>query len=240
MATQKTHVTRSGKHRYKKKDEFRWIKDHWKPLAIAAAVVLAAIILIAVLWGDGSLKVVDGVAQTEGEYPLVYNKGNIDHPKYYFLGNAAAAEGSHLDTDMALGADENVRFYTYKPDDENAGYALYYVLATEFTAEEGIKSYQSDGANMIAGYSTTEAVETQIAGRNVIYTTVSYLGVDDAGNPLPEEEQTHIFVAFVDVQGKTSINVQIQDDGEGEIMTEEEYLALLEDIIEVTTFADKE
>ena len=83
-------------------------------VCIVAAIALA-IVLFNLFYDDGSLEVVDGVAQVEGENSLIVNVGSANSPRYYKLGEAGAVDGYALSS-APTGADENVREYLYTPE----------------------------------------------------------------------------------------------------------------------------
>ena len=83
-------------------------------VCIVAAIALA-IVLFNLFYDDGSLEVVDGVAQVEGENSLIVNVGSANSPRYYKLGETGAVDGYALSS-APTGADENVREYLYTPE----------------------------------------------------------------------------------------------------------------------------
>ena len=85
---------------------------------VIIAVLVLAIVLFNLLYDDGSLKVVDGVVQTEGVNSLVFNDGSANNPRYFKLGQLSDVEGYTL-TSSPIGSDENVVEYTYTPADES-------------------------------------------------------------------------------------------------------------------------
>ena len=56
------------------------------------AVIVIGIVLFNLLYDDGSLDVVDGVAQVQGENSLLINAGSANNPRYYKLGQLADIE----------------------------------------------------------------------------------------------------------------------------------------------------
>ena len=82
------------------------------------AVIVIGIVLFNLLYDDGSLDVVDGVAQVQGENSLLINAGSANNPRYFKLGQLADIEGYALESAPA-GVDENVREFTYVPEGDS-------------------------------------------------------------------------------------------------------------------------
>ena len=62
------------------------------------AVIVIGIVLFNLLYDDGSLDVVDGVAQVQGENSLLINAGSANNPRYFKLGQLADIEGYALES----------------------------------------------------------------------------------------------------------------------------------------------
>ena len=86
--------------------------------AIVVALILI-VVLFNVFYDDGSLKIVDGVAQTSGANSLILNDGSANSPHYYKLGQLAEVEGYTLSA-TPVTSDENVNTYTFTPVEDSA------------------------------------------------------------------------------------------------------------------------
>lgn len=130
-----------AKKPYLSKKEIIWT------CAIVAALVLA-VVLFNVLYDDGSLKIVDGVAQTQGANSLIYNDGSNAKPHYYKLGQLSELDGYTLDS-VPVNSDDNVRTFTFTPDGESAidsaSFNAYAYSATAFCDAMVASFTSSDG-----------------------------------------------------------------------------------------------
>ena len=133
--------------------------------AIVAALILA-VVLFNVFYDDGSLKVVNGVAQTNGANSLILNDGSVNKPHYYKLGQLAEVDGYTLSA-TPVTSDENVNTFTFTPVEDSAidsvSFNAYGYSATAFCEA------------MVASFSSSEDVvcsELQTADANGH--TVSY------------------------------------------------------------------
>ena len=70
-------------------------------------VLILVVVLFNVFYDDGSLKIVDGVAQTSGANSLILNTGSAAKPHYYKLGQLAEVDGYTLSAEP-VASDENV------------------------------------------------------------------------------------------------------------------------------------
>ena len=101
-----------AKKPYLSKKEIIWT------CAIVVALILI-VVLFNVFYDDGSLKIVDGVAQTSGANSLILNDGSANSPHYYKLGQLAEVEGYTLSA-TPVTSDENVNTYTFTPVEDSA------------------------------------------------------------------------------------------------------------------------
>lgn len=195
--------------------------------AIVAALILA-VVLFNVFYDDGSLKIVNGVAQTSGANSLILNTGSAAKPHYYKLGQLAEVEGYTLSAEP-VASDENVNTYTFTPVEDSAidsvTFNAYGYSATAFCEA------------MVASFSSAEEVvcsELQTAdadGHAVSYftyrttPTVEEATDDAAAEPTDEPESADaessepVYVqalnAYISV-GDRSIIVHVRNDAESE------------------------
>lgn len=132
------------------------------------AVIVIGIVLFNLLYDDGSLNVVDGVAQVQGENSLLVNAGSANSPRYYKLGQLADIEGYALESAPA-GVDENVREFTYVPEGDSP--------YDEITVNANANAADILCAATLAAYSSaentvcSEQMSMDLDGREVLYFT---------------------------------------------------------------------
>ena len=132
------------------------------------AVIVIGIVLFNLLYDDGSLDVVDGVAQVQGENSLLINAGSANSPRYYKLGQLADIEGYALESAPA-GVDENVREFTYVPEGDSP--------YDEITVNANANAADILCAATLAAYSSaentvcSEQMSMDLDGREVLYFT---------------------------------------------------------------------
>lgn len=132
------------------------------------AVIVIGIVLFNLLYDDGSLDVVDGVAQVQGENSLLINAGSANNPRYFKLGQLADIEGYALESAPA-GVDENVREFTYVPEGDSP--------YDEITVNANANAADILCAATLAAYSSaentvcSEQMSMDLDGREVLYFT---------------------------------------------------------------------
>ncbi len=132
------------------------------------AVIVIGIVLFNLLYDDGSLDVVDGVAQVQGENSLLINAGSANSPRYFKLGQLADIEGYALESAPA-GVDENVREFTYVPEGDSP--------YDEITVNANANAADILCAATLAAYSSaentvcSEQMSMDLDGREVLYFT---------------------------------------------------------------------
>ena len=132
------------------------------------AVIVIGIVLFNLLYDDGSLDVVDGVAQVQGENSLLINTSSANNPRYYKLGQLADIEGYALESAPA-GVDENVREFTYVPEGDSP--------YDEITVNANANAADILCAATLAAYSSaentvcSEQMSMDLDGREVLYFT---------------------------------------------------------------------
>lgn len=165
---------------------------------VIVAVLVLAVVLFNVLYDDGSLKIVNGVAQTQGANSLIYNDGSNAKPHYFKLGQLSELDGYALDS-VPVNNDENVRTYTFTPDGEtavdSASFNAYAYSATAF-CDAMVSSFTSSD-----GVECTELQTVERDGHEVHYFTYRTVPVaadepdeeasdDAAAEPTAEPEST--------------------------------------------------
>ena len=112
--------------------------------AIVVALILI-VVLFNVFYDDGSLKIVNGVAQTRGDNSLILNVGSANKPHYYKLGQLAEVDGYTLSATPVTN-DENVNTFTFTPVEDSAidsvSFNAYGYSATAF-CEAMVASFSS-------------------------------------------------------------------------------------------------
>lgn len=157
-------------------------------LIAIVAVIIAGIVLFNAFYDDGSLDVVDGVAQTQGENSLIINAGTGNAPRYFKVGQLANVDGYALEAEMT-GTDENVNHYIYRPEAESPIDQIT-VEATAYKAE------QLASPTLAAYSSTTDGVcsemgEAEVSGHEVQYFTYRReQAEDETAEPSSEAAET--------------------------------------------------
>lgn len=175
-ARSKGYRKQTVKKPYLSKKEIIWT-------VVIVAVLILGVVLFNLLYDDGSLKVVDGVAQTEGANSLVYNGGTSSNPRYFKLGQLSDVEGYTLEG-ASINSDENVYRYVYTPVGDSP------IDEISFNAY----AYSADAMSsaMMASFSSASEVEcselqtAEINGHKVSYFT--YRAVPEAPDAQPAEE----------------------------------------------------
>lgn len=153
------------------------------------AVIVIGIVLFNLLYDDGSLDVVDGVAQVQGENSLLINAGSANNPRYYKLGQLADIEGYALESAPA-GVDENVREFTYVPEGDSP--------YDEITVNANANAADILCAATLAAYSSaentvcSEQMSMDLDGREVLYFTYQREYADETadGSETAAEDDT--------------------------------------------------
>lgn len=190
-------------------------------VAIVVAIV-AVVVLFNLFYDDGSLDVVDGAVQTQGENSLIVNAGTGNAPRYFKVGQLANLDGYTLEAEMT-GSDENVNHFIYRPEGESS--------IEQITVEA--TSYKADqlASPTLAAYSSTtdgvcsEMGEAEIGGHKVQYFTYRRVQTEAAEpevEPTDEPEATvepftpsQTLSAFVDA-GDRSVILQVRTAAESE------------------------
>lgn len=195
----KTSARSKGYRKTVKKQPFLTKKEIIILVAIVAAIALG-LILFNLLYDDGSLDVVDGVAQMDNpEISLVTTDRAGNETKYFKVGEVGEIEGYTRER-TENSADANLASFDYYPEDENAPIDYLHVGAGGGTPEDlmstALYSY------LMSGISVDAQGETEINGRNVQYAIVSFeypmteetaqTGESDPeATPAPEESATN-------------------------------------------------
>ena len=153
------------------------------------AVIVIGIVLFNLLYDDGSLDVVDGVAQVQGENSMLINAGSANNPRYYKLGQLADIEGYALESAPA-GVDENVREFTYVPEGDSP--------YDEITVNANANAADILCAATLAAYSSaentvcSEQMSMDLDGREVLYFTYQREYADETadGSETAAEDDT--------------------------------------------------
>lgn len=189
-------------------------------VAIVAIIVLG-LILFNLLYDDGSLKVVNGVAQAQGD-SLIINEGTSRSPRYFKVGQLADIDGYSKESEP-ITSDDNVLKYTYTPAGESAieRVSVYaYGFSAQTFADATLASYSS------ADYVTCSEMQTlESNGHDVcyfIYRSVPVVeestGEDDAEEEAAEPLDTtcvQSLSAYVSV-GDRCINIIVRNEAETE------------------------
>lgn len=124
----------------KKKESKPLTKEQKLGILIGVGVLVLAIVLFALLYDDGSLKVKNGeiVGAQENWIVADLSQSSSRH-KYYKLGEVEPLEGFTEDTESTLQTSSNLTtVFAAKPNDENAAISSYYVTGVARKADEMI------------------------------------------------------------------------------------------------------
>lgn len=174
-------------------------------LAGVLAAIVVAVVLFNLLYDDGSLDVVDGVAQVQGENSLLVNAGTANSPRYYKLGQLASVEGYALESAPA-GVDENVREFTYVPEGESP--------YDEITVNATVNDADILSAATLAAYSSAEDTvcsERQSLdwdGREVLYFTYQREYAEESEDSAADAESASTDAADSDVPGAETADAE--------------------------------
>ena len=174
-------------------------------LAGVLAAIVVAVVLFNLLYDDGSLDVVDGVAQVQGENSLLVNAGTANSPRYYKLGQLASVEGYALESAPA-GVDENVREFTYVPEGESP--------YDEITVNATVNDADILSAATLAAYSSAEDTvcsERQSLdwdGREVLYFTYQREYAEESEDSAADAEAASVDAAASDVSGAETADAE--------------------------------
>ena len=164
----KTSARSKGYRTQEKKRPFLTKKEIIALVAIVAAIGLG-VLLFNLLYSDGSLKLVDGVPQTENlESSLLATQSVNDETHYYKVGEAGQIEGYTRET--VEGVIAYAPSYQYMPDDAEAPIDSLTVRAGNRTAAEMATVMLSNYVynSGIFGEVPNGIQETDLDGRHVL------------------------------------------------------------------------
>lgn len=178
----KTSAKSKGYRKYKEKKGLT--PAQWKKVWIGVAVVLAIIVLVAVLYDDGSLEVKDGSVVVSGVNPLVVNVKETGTGKYYKLGEVPGIVEGYVAGETTVIKDRNEPLYFFDADPDGDA------VLTDYTVSARLgkwKEMPETTYTLVRDYfqecDTTEPVYTQIGGRDVSYYTYTYALTGIAEDP---------------------------------------------------------
>ncbi|MDR0897374.1 MAG: hypothetical protein LBN04_05915 [Oscillospiraceae bacterium] len=110
-------------------------KAHKIELAIVAGAMLLAVVLFFTFYSDGSLPMIDGVAQREDNW-VIQNLGADGKQKYYKLAEYEIPEGYYRDTESSTSTNKNRVEFWMRPVDETSAVKYGYVIGVSMPPEE--------------------------------------------------------------------------------------------------------
>ena len=140
-------------------------------LVVIVAVIALAIILFNLLYDDGSLEMVDGVAQTENlETSLITSESIGDEVKHFKVGEVGEIAGYTRERSENT-VDANRASYIYRPEDEDSPVDYLRISAGGDTPEQlattALWNYSANPTYF--GTAPNGVQETEIDGRTVYY-----------------------------------------------------------------------
>ena len=140
-------------------------------LVVIVAVIALAVILFNLLYDDGSLDVVDGVAQTENlENSLIATDVIGDETKYFKVGEAGEIAGYTRER-VENTADANLATFDYYPEDETSPISYLHVGAGGGTPDALMQTVTL--SYTMSGVPIDAQGETEIDGRAIQYMITS-------------------------------------------------------------------
>lgn len=218
-------------------------------LCVVVAALIVALILFNVFYNDGSLKVINGVAQTLGSNSLIVKGNGTD--KYYKVGQLADIDGYTL-TSAPIGSDENVLRYTYTPDDPSvADTAIFscYIATADTLIEALAASY-----DLYDGVNRSDVLTTTVNDHKVYYivwstdpeavvsaeTTDTEESSDEETSEAQPLEYMQVINAYVDV-GSRTISLQLRNDAASaaEYVEESALVEMMNEILAAVSYETK-
>ena len=140
-------------------------------LVVIVAVIALAILLFNLLYDDGSLEMVDGVAQTENlETSLITSESIGDEVKHFKVGEVGEIAGYTRERSENT-VDANRASYIYRPEDEDSPVDYLRISAGGDTPEQlattALWNYSANPTYF--GTAPNGVQETEIDGRTVYY-----------------------------------------------------------------------
>ncbi len=140
-------------------------------LVVIVAVIALAILLFNLLYDDGSLEMVDGVAQTENlETSLITSESIGDEVKHFKVGEVGEIAGYTRERSENT-VDANRASYIYRPEDEDSPVDYLRISAGGDTPEQlattTLRNYSANPTYF--GTAPNGVQETEIDGRTVYY-----------------------------------------------------------------------
>ena len=214
------------------KERELWLKVR-KPLLIAAAVIVAALVAWAIFSAlyvpANGVRVSGGsTVGTETNW-LVANLGTTSKPSYYHLGNMDDPEGYTLDPDYSVNSDANVQTRFYNADDASAVVQQIYA--------SGVANYTAQAmAERVIGYGmfTTSEGPTSgtIAGTDVVWVYGKLQSTDDSGNSIEGVGTSTLYVYTDTIKGSSLVLSLTSAEGSlDNVPTAEELVAAAEPIV---------
>ena len=140
-------------------------------LVVIVAVIALAILLFNLLYDDGSLEMIDGVAQTENlETSLITSESIGDEVKHFKVGEVGEIAGYTRERSENT-VDANRASYIYRPEDEDSPVDYLRISAGGDTPEQlattALRNYSANPTYF--GTAPNGVQETEIDGRTVYY-----------------------------------------------------------------------
>ena len=140
-------------------------------LVVIVAVIALAILLFNLLYDDGSLEMIDGVAQTENlETSLITSESIGDEVKHFKVGEVGEIAGYTRERSENT-VDANRASYIYRPEDEDSPVDYLRISAGGDTPEQlattALWNYSANPTYF--GTAPNGVQETEIDGRTVYY-----------------------------------------------------------------------
>jgi hypothetical protein len=140
-------------------------------LAIVAGVMLLAVVLFFTFYSDGSLPMVDGVAQREDNW-IIQDLSSNSRAKYYKLAEYTVPEGYVQDTEAMTSTNENRTEFWMRPLDESSPVKYGYVIGVKQAPEQMAVAGHDAMVSYYAGeYDISEIGHAELNGIRAPYFT---------------------------------------------------------------------
>lgn len=200
-------------------------------IIFCVCALILAVVLFFVLYDDGSLAMQDDKPVLGAENWLVADVGTSSSHKYYHIGEVEPLPGYTLDEESL--DQNNLRVYTYRPDDPDSQINHYYVTGInrvpEVNAEAANANYKLYG-----GMDISDVQKMTMQSHEVDFFTTATPVVEDT-----DTYQQMIFYMPAIRNTTVLISISVDTSPDKPPMDTETLLALVDDIMETITLVEK-
>ena len=222
-------------------------KAEYKPMSkktklgilIGVCVLAVAIVLFALLYDDGSLKVSGGAIKGAQENWLITDtSSSSSRHKYYKFGEIEPLEGFSRSTDGSLKAEDDLDTdFPMTPDDESAAISSYYVTGIARNAEDIINDVYSYYCQLLGECGEIQTL-TREDGKVVRFFLSNYYKAEDSTDGTDSQSAT----AYLEAGKNRCVLISVTNNlTEGrERLSDEEMIDWVRRIAETITIEEPE